>query len=146
MNNLLMIALIIEGVTIVVILVALFWLVRTQLKLKHDYQVLNDIVHSNSNDIVGLCSAALMVDSRIATVDNRIATVDNRIAVTDGQIDDLAAKIADTDHNDQSDHPYSIDIRKVKSGASVNELMQSSGLSHDEAALLIRLHGSKTEL
>ncbi len=138
MNNILMAALIIEGVTIVVILIALFWLVRAQLKLKHDYQVLNDIVHGNSNDIAGLCSAAL-------TVDNRIATVDNRIAVTDGQIDDLAAKIADTEQNDHSDHPYSIDIRKVKSGASVNELMQNSGLSHDEAALLIRLHGSKTE-
>jgi len=139
MNNLLMATLIIEGVTIVVMLMALFWLVRTQLKLKHDYQLLNDIVHGNSNDIAGLCSAAL-------TVDSRIATVDNRIAVTDGQIDDLAAKIADAEQNDQSDHPYSIDIRKVKSGASVNDLMQNSGLSHDEAALLIRLHGSKTEL
>ncbi len=139
MNNLLMATLIIEGVMIVVMLMALFWLVRTQLKLKHDYQLLNDIVHGNSNDIAGLCSAAL-------TVDSRIATVDNRIAVTDGQIDDLAAKIADSEQNEQSDHPYSIDIRKVKSGASVNDLMQNSGLSHDEAALLIRLHGSKTEL
>ena len=80
MNNPLMVALIIEGVMIVVMLVALFWLVRTQLKLKHDYQVLNDIVHGNSNDIAGLCSAAL-------TVDSRIATVDSRIAATDGQID-----------------------------------------------------------
>ncbi|HEY8096050.1 MAG TPA: DUF2802 domain-containing protein, partial [Methylobacter sp.] len=124
MNNLLMAVLIIEGVTIVVMLVALFWLVRAQMKLKHDYQVLNDIVHGNCNDIAGLCSAALTVDNRIATVDNRIATVDNRIAVTDGQIDDLAAKIADSEQNDHSDHPYSIDIRKVKSGASVNELMQ----------------------
>lgn len=141
MDNLLIAALIIEGVTIVVILIALFWLVRAHLKLKLDYQVLSGIVHSNSNDIAGLCSAAL-------TVDSRIATVDNRIAVTDGHIDHLAAKIADAgqQHDDQPDHPYSIDIRKVKSGASVNELMQNSGLSHDEAALLIRLHGGpKTE-
>ncbi|MGZ4968433.1 MAG: DUF2802 domain-containing protein [Methylobacter sp.] len=138
MNNFLMIALIIEGVTIVAMLVTLFWLVRAQLKLKHDYQVLNDIVHGNSNDIAGLCSAAL-------TVDNRIATVDSRIAVTDEQIDDLAAKLAEVEQNDQSSHPYSGDIRKVRSGASVNELMQNSGLSHDEAALLIRLHGSKAQ-
>ena len=138
MNNPLMVALVIEGVIIVVMLVVLFWLVRAQLKLKHDYQALNDIVQSNSNDIAGLCSAAL-------TVDSRIATVDNRIAVTDGQIDDLAAKIAEVEQNDQSSHPYSGDIRKVRSGASVNELMQNSGLSHDEAALLIRLHGSKTQ-
>jgi hypothetical protein len=137
MNNPVMVALIIEGITIVVMLVVLFWLVRTQLRLKRDYQVLNDIVHGNSNDIAGLCSAAL-------TVDSRIATVDSRIAVTDGQIDDLAAKIGEVEQNDQSSHPYSGDIRKVRSGASVNELMKNSGLSHDEAALLIRLHGSKT--
>jgi len=138
MNNPLMLALIIEGMVIVIMLMVLFWLVRAQLKLKHEYQALNDIVHANSNDIAGLCSAAL-------TVDNRIATVDNRIAVTDEQIDDLAAKLADVEQHDQSSHPYSGDIRKVRSGASVDELMQNSGLSHDEAALLIRLHGSKTK-
>lgn len=123
---------------IVIMLVVLFWLVRAQLKLKQDYQVLNDIVHGNSNDIAGLCSAAL-------TIDSRIATVDSRIEATGGYIDDLAAKLADVEQNDQSSHPYSGDIRKVRSGASVNELMQNSGLSHDEAALLIRLHGSKKQ-
>lgn len=139
MNNPLMTALIIEGVAIVMMLVVLFWLVRAQQKLKHDYQALNDIVHGNTNDIVGLCTAAL-------TVDSRIAAVDNRIAVTDGQINDLATKLAEVEQNDQPDHAYSVDIRKVRSGAGVHELMQSSGLSHDEAALLIRLHGSKNQL
>ena len=131
MNNPLLAVLIVEGMTIAVMLVVLFWLVRAQLKLKYDYQALNDIVHGNSNDIAGLCSAALTVDSRIA------ATVE--------QIDDLAVKIAEVELNDQSSHPYSVDIRKVRSGASVNDLMQNSGLTHDEAALLIRLHGSKTQ-
>ncbi len=138
MNNSLIAALIVEGVMIVIMLGMLFWLVRAQLKLKQDYQVLNDIVHGNSNDIAGLCSAAL-------TIDSRIATVDSRIEAADGYIDDLAAKLADVEKNDQSSHPYSGDIRKVRSGASVNELMQNSGLSHDEAALLIRLHGSKKQ-
>ncbi len=136
MNNPLMAALIIEGVVIIIMLVVLFWLVREQRKLKQDYQVLNDIVHGNTNDIVGLCTAALTVDSRITTVDNRIAEADE-------YINDLAAKLAEVEQNDQPEHAYSVDIRKVRSGASVNELMQSSGLSHDEAALLIRLHGSK---
>jgi hypothetical protein len=35
-------------------------------------------------------------------------------------------------------------IEKVRAGASINDLMQTSGLSHDEAALLIRLHGAKS--
>ena len=146
MNNPLMLAIIIEGVVMVIMFMVLFWLVRSQLKLKRDYRTLNDIVHSNSNDISGLCSAALTVDSRIATVDSRISAIDSRIAATDGHIDDLAAKIAEVEQGGQSAaHPYSGDIRKVRSGASVNELMRNSGLSHDEAALLIRLHGSKPQ-
>lgn len=136
MNNSLMVALIVEGVIIIAMAVALAWLVRVQLKLRRDYQVLNDMVQGHSNDIAGLCSAAL-------TIDSRIAEVDNRIEVTDGYIDDLAAKLADVEQHDQSSHPYSGDIRKVRSGASVDELMKNSGLSHDEAALLIRLHGAK---
>lgn len=137
MNNLLIVALIIEGLIIVIMFIVLLWLVRTLQKLKHDCQVLKNIVQGNSNDISGLCSAAL-------TVDSRIAAVDSRIAVTDGYINDLAAKLTEVEQGEQSSHPYSGDIRKVRSGASVDELMRNSGLSHDEAALLIRLHGSKT--
>ena len=139
MNNPLIVALVIEGAAIVIMLIVLAWLFRAQLKLKQDYQLLKDIVHSNSNDISGLCTAAL-------TVDSRIAAVDSRMAATVGHVDDLAAKLAEVGQNDQSAHPYSGDIRKVRSGASVDELMRNSGLSHDEAALLIRLHGSKTQL
>ena len=137
MNNPFIYALLIESVVIIFMLAVLFWLVRTQLKLKHDYRTLSDVVHGHGNDIAGLCSAAL-------TVDNRIALVDRQIAYTDEQINDLQAKHAEAEQNEQSAHPYSVDIRKVRSGASVHELMQNSGLSHDEAALLIRLHGSKT--
>jgi hypothetical protein len=109
----------------------LVWLVRTHLKLKHDYQVLADVVHGNNNDIADLYAAAL--------------TADGRIAVTDEQISVLCAKISDYQHNEPSTHPYSQIIQKVHSGASVSELMQNSGLSQDEAVLLIRLHGSKVQ-
>ena len=113
----------------VIIVIALVWLIRTHLKLKHDYQVLADIVHGNNNDIADLCAATLAADGRIAA--------------TDEQIGVLCAKISDYQHNEPSTHPYSLAIQKVRSGASVSELMQNSGLSQDEAALLIRLHGSK---
>ena len=114
---------------VVIVVIALVWLVRTHLKLKHDYQVLADIVHAHNNDIADICTAVLTADGRIAT--------------TDEQISVLCAKIADYQHNEPSTHPYSLVIQKVRSGASVSELMQNSGLSQDEAALLIRLHGSK---
>jgi hypothetical protein len=143
MNNPLMMALIIESVAIIIIIAALFFLVRSQLKLKQDYQALNEIVRRNSNDLGGLCSAALVVDGRIASVDRQMAAVDRQMTDVEAWGNDLSSKIVAAE---QSTHPYSVDIRKVRSGADVNELMQNSGLSHDEAALLIRLHGSKSQL
>lgn len=120
-----------SGVVIVLALV-LVWLLRAHLKLKCAYQVLTDIVHGHNNDIRDLCAAALTVNEHIAT--------------TDGQISALRAKISDYQQNEPSTHPYSLAIQKVRSGASVSELMQNSGLSQDEAALLIRLHGSGSKV
>jgi hypothetical protein len=115
----------------VLTVVALVWLVRAHLKLRQDYQALVDVVHGNNNDIADLCAAAL--------------TTDSRIAATDEQLSALCVKISDYQNNESSTHPYSQVIQKVRSGASVSELMQNSGLSQDEAALLIRLHGSKAQ-
>ncbi|MDO9139967.1 MAG: DUF2802 domain-containing protein [Methylobacter sp.] len=145
MNNFLIMALIVGSAVIAIILLLLFWLFRAQAKLKRDYQTLRDSIHVNGNDIAGLCAAALGVDSRIAAVDKRIS-------ITDGLIDDLAAKISEMEEHygqagmgshDQADHSYSVDINRVRSGASIDELMHDSGLSHDEAALLVRLHGGR---
>lgn len=118
---------------VVIIVGVLVWLIRTHLKLKSDYQMLVDVVHSNNNDIADLCAAALTADGRIAAIDEQISAVD--------------AKISEYQHhnNEMSTHPYSLIIQKVRNGASVSELMQNSGLSQDEAALLIRLHGAKAQ-
>lgn len=112
----------------------LSWLVYTHLKLKRDYRILADIVYGHNNDIADLCAATLAVDGHMDA--------------TDEQLSALYAKFSDypsheTSH-ETSSHPYSSVIQKVRGGASVNELMQDAGLSQDEAALLIRLHGSKT--
>jgi Protein of unknown function (DUF2802) len=123
---------VVSGVLILAAL-ALVWLLRAHLRLKRDHQALTEIVHSHNhrhnNDIRDLNATAL--------------TVAGWMAATDGQIGGLSAKIADYQQNEPSTHPYSQAIQKVRSGASVNDLMQNSGLSQDEAALLIRLHGSK---
>jgi hypothetical protein len=122
------IAVVIGVVSIIVIVLVL--LVRKYLKLKRDYQDLTEIVHGYNNDIRELYAATL--------------TVDERVAATDEQINSLSAKVSDFQQHEPSSHPYSEAIQKARSGASVSELMQNSGLSQDEAALLIRLHGSKT--
>lgn len=130
MSNLFLIAIAHAFVTIVVVLV---WLVRAHLKLKQNYQLLMGIVENNKNDIAGLCSAAL--------------TVDSYIAVTDERLKELSAKFDDFhfQHNEQFAHPYSVVIQKVRNGASVDELMRDCNLCRDEAVLLTRLHGSNRQ-
>lgn len=117
------------GISIAVIVLVLVGLVRAHRRLKRDYRVLADTVQGNSRDIVGLCSAAL--------------TVDSRIMANDKQLSDLLTQLADDQQDDLSTHPYSGVLHAVRGGAGVNELMKNYGLSHDEAALLIRLHGSE---
>jgi len=133
MDNPLLIAFIGLAATVVVMLAVLVWVLRVNTRLKRDLLRLEGIVKVNCNDIAGLCNAAV-------TVDNRINTTESQLNELWGQLDQYQQQ---AERNiEESAHPYSGDIRKVRSGASVDELMQSSGLTHDEAALLIRLHGS----
>lgn len=118
------------AVVLVIVVIVLAWLVHTHLKLKYDYQVLAEFVHGHNNDIADLCTA-------VQTADGHRAAADERINV-------LSTKTSDHPSNDPVDHPYDLVIQKVRNGASIRELMKNSGLSQDEAALLIRLHGSKT--
>jgi hypothetical protein len=116
---------------LVCLLTILFlWLMGKHRKLKTDYEDLAEIVHGLNNDFRDFYTTAL--------------TMDERMAAADEQIINLVEKISTTQQVEPSGHPYSMAIQKVRSGASVSELMQSSGLSQDEAALLIRLHGSKS--
>jgi len=133
MDNPLLIAFIGLAATVVIMLAVLVWVLRVNARLKRDLLRLEGIVKVNCNDIAGLCNAAV-------TVDNRINTADSQLNELWGQLDQCRQQ---AERNiEESAHPYSGDIRKVRSGASVDELMQSSGLTHDEAALLIRLHGA----
>ncbi|MDP2901706.1 MAG: DUF2802 domain-containing protein [Methylovulum sp.] len=134
MTNPFLIALFIAfAVGTVAMAAVLAWLVMAYLALKHDYQRLSERVSSTHNDLAGLCSAALAVDRRMDTADGQLK-----------RLSETLAGLPEHRPNGQPDHPYRSVIQKVRGGANVNELMQSAGLSHDEAALLIRLHGSKT--
>ncbi|CAA9890977.1 conserved hypothetical protein [Candidatus Methylobacter favarea] len=121
----------VTGIAVFIVIILLARLLRDQLKLKHDYRLLATIVNGNNNDIAGLCSAAL--------------TVDSRITINEKQIKALWTKTADDKKTEQYEHPYNRVLQKIRSGAGVHELMQDAGLSHDEAALLIRLHGSEAK-
>jgi len=107
----------------------LLWLALEQRKLKAINQILAEQIDSMSTDIAGLCSAAITVDSRIAISAEKMA--------------DLLDKLGDYEHKESEASPYHSVIQRVRSGASAQELIKECGLSREEAALLIKVHGSR---
>ncbi|HCT99327.1 MAG TPA: DUF2802 domain-containing protein [Methylococcaceae bacterium] len=118
--------------------VAVVWLSRLYLTLKHDYTTLDAITQSNKNDIFGLCSAALSVNEHTGTIHDKLHEVKQQLSQISEKMSDLR-QYEPIDANS----PYNVDIRKIRDGASIDELMRQSEISYDEAALLIRLHGGK---
>lgn len=122
---------------VIMLTLTLIWLARKLAKLKSDNEELAEFVHTLNNEFRDLSNAALAVDERVIAAELRVNACNS-------QFGQLAEKINAIKHNEAANqHPYSQAIQKVHRGASVNELMQTSGLSQDEALLLIRLHGSK---
>ncbi len=138
MLDLFQIAVITADIAIVLVVLAL---VRTHWKLRQDYRLLAANFNASHHDIAGLCSAALTVNSRITTIEAQLSKLSAALAEYQQNI-----KPADQRQAESSDTSYSAVIQKVRDGANVNELMHNCGLSRDEAALLIRLHGSGGQL
>jgi hypothetical protein len=128
------------SIAFIATLFAVFWLSRLVLKLKRECASLTAIVDGNKNDIYGLCSAALTVNENTATTHEQLHEVKQQLAHLVEKMNELQNELQ---QNDFMNSPYNVDIRKIRDGASVNELMRQSDLSYDEAALLIRLHGGK---
>jgi hypothetical protein len=121
---------------LIVALIAIIWLSRLVLRLKRNYANLTTIVEGNKNDIYGLCSAALTVNENTAMTHEQLHNLKQ-------QLSHLVDKISELERSDFLNSAYNVDIRKIRDGASVEQLMKQSDLSYDEAALLIRLHGGK---
>ena len=124
----------IVSVAFIVMLLVIFWLSRLIWRLKRDYANLAAIVDSNKNDVYGLCSAALTVNENTVKTHEQLHDLKQ-------QLTHLAEKISEFEQSDFINSAYNVDIRKIRDGANVEDLMRQSELSYDEAALLIRLHG-----
>jgi hypothetical protein len=114
---------------VVTIVVALIWLVRAHLKLKDDYKALLGTVQGRAKDIAGLYSSVMMAENRLADADEQLRALSSLISAVQPAVE-------------QPGDPYSAIIYKVRSGASVDDLMRECNLCRDEAVLLIRLHGA----
>ena len=124
MDNILLTTLVI---IVIVIVGALVWLVQEHKRLRQDYENLIKSVERNSQDIAGLCSAAVTVDTKLSKVDQ--------------QAKNMLEKIDNFEqYEQQAGQPYQSAIQRVRNGAEVEELVTECGLSREEALLLIRMH------
>jgi hypothetical protein len=135
-NDFLLMGFSIMTLAFVVTFFAVLWLSRLVWQLKRESANLTAIVDGNKNDIFGLCSAALTVNENTAKTHEQLHELKQ-------QLTHVVEKISELEQSDFVNSPYNVDIRKIRDGASVEELMRQSDLSYDEAALLIRLHGGK---
>ena len=109
----------------------LCWFMYKYVKLKRSHQALFELANQNSQDIAGLCSAAVSVDKHLTE--------------NDKQLKSLLETTADYKETEQVSQPYFGAIQRIKNGADIGELMHECRLSRDEAALLIRLHGKERD-
>jgi len=82
---------------------------------------------SLNRDLAGLCSAAVRVDTRLAE--------------SNIQVNSLVERIDNYGSDDIVSSAYQSVIEKVQEGISEQDIIKECGLSREEAALLIKLHG-----
>lgn len=105
------------------------WLALRQRRLEARCQLMMDTQQRLLRDISGLCAAAVRIDERLLTQSRRL--------------DQIAALTEDLEHQDTTNVPsYQIAIERINQGANVETLVKECGFSREEAALLIRMHGS----
>ncbi|PKM11700.1 MAG: DUF2802 domain-containing protein [Gammaproteobacteria bacterium HGW-Gammaproteobacteria-3] len=127
---------------LMVMLVLVVWLLIDHIRLKRRYRILAEHVNNHNRDIAGLCTAAVTVDSRLSGADDVLQSLSAKLA--DYDIREELEQIVREDKpesGDDAEPSYQNAIARARAGADAAELMQRFGLSRDEAALLIRLHG-----
>ena len=137
--------LLVTALGFLVMIAGVVWLARAHLALRREHLALSDKLEAYRNDLAGLCTAALAMDRHMDMNDAQLQQLMEQIASlpTTSSATVAAPSAVSREPSPAAElHPYGSVIQKVRSGASIAELMQSAGLSHDEAALLIRLHGA----
>lgn len=120
---------------VIFLLLVMLWLWRGLHRLQSRFDELEQAVNRNNEDIAGLCSAAVTVDSRIVGTDQQLKSIIEKLAQY--RQSEAPAQDASTSNN------YRNVIEKIHEGADAEELVRDYGLSREEAILLIRLNAAR---
>lgn len=143
MNETLILALIgAIGLAAALLFVSQIKLWRQLKKLQQDCQSLRSQSQRSSDDVAGLCSAAIAVDKRLSANESQLSQLVNA-GYTPQQTLPQQEEHVVYEANDEEPQGYALAIEKIQRGVNIDELVKSCGLTRDEAVLLMRLHGKK---
>lgn len=141
MNDTLLIALIgTIGFASLLLLVIHIKVLRQLKRLQQDYQSLRSQIQRGSDDVAGLCAAAIAVDKRLSASESQLSQLLKARYVPQSA---FSAQEEPLVYAEKQDAPqgYALAIEKIQQGVNIDDLVKSCGLTRDEAVLLMRLHG-----
>jgi hypothetical protein len=122
--------------------VSIFRLKREHKILKQAVQALTEQIQRSSDDVAGLCSAAVAVDRRLSVYESCLRdmqkSVESQQAQAVFQPEYDRESIGDVENEEPK--VYEKAIERIRRGSTIDELVRSCGLTRDEAVLLMRLH------
>ena len=114
------------GASSIFCLLALVYIIREQARKLEQVRVPVNALGSTLN---ALCAGAVGVDRRLSELEQ--------------QGRDLVCRQESMESQKQNERPYGEAIQLVHRGASIDRLVAELGLSHNEAELVVMLHGMK---
>jgi Tfp pilus assembly protein PilN len=105
-------------------------LLRVVKRQQQEIKALQEKAEFLTTSLNALCSGAVGVDHRVARLEQRGRDLEHRQDSFETQ--------------KQSERPYGEAIQLVHQGASAMRLVEELGLSHNEAELVVMLHGAKS--
>lgn len=143
MSDTLILALIgVIGFAASLLIVSQIKLWRQLKRLQQDYQSLRSQIQRSSDDVAGLCSAAIAVDKRLSVNESQLSQLLNVKKMPQQLFSQQEEQPVYAEKQDES-QGYALAIEKIQRGVNIDELVKSCGLTRDEAVLLMRLHGKK---
>lgn len=117
-------------ILVVLLALALLLLWKKQGELRRIISEKEQQLQRHQQELAALYSGAAGVGSHLARLEN--------------QINSLTDRQEQIDIHDPSSQNYNLAIELVRQGADADELVRQCGLLHEEAELLVRLHGPQS--
>jgi len=127
MEQVLLIFAVVEALALAGLAAVLARLLRSQREQRRAHEELAARINAQTDDVSGLCAAAVNLDKRIQRHEQRLG--------------ELHGWLEDRKTEESLNQPYHSAIDLIRRGASAAQLVAECGISREEANLLLRLHG-----